>query len=545
MKTKHAVKRLTLALVVALLAFSNAGTVMAADSYDIVIENGRVMDPESGLDAKRNVGVKDGKVITITTETLHGKETINAQGHVVAPGFIDVHSHGQDAFAYKLKLRDGVTTVMEIEAGAYPVEDYYNTFKGKAQVNYGASVSHVFARIAVMDGVDPKGLGLYSGAINAAAVDGAHWHEKRADEPADLERIMTAVKEGLDQGAVGIGIPIGYYDKIGSPEIFDVYGLAKQYNTFVGTHVRYMSNIEPSGILALQEALADAMVQDVPVLIHHIHSTSLQRTRQALDMVDDARKQGLNVIAEAYPYDYGSSIIGADYLGKGFQQAMGMDYSDITYVKTGEKMTKELLAKYRKQDPGGMMLMHHMKWPDVMVALQREGVIIGSDTMPYTDENGNYFGWETPYGSGLGHPRGSGTYAKVLRLVREKQIFDLMTGISKMSYEPAKWLEEFVPDMKLRGRLKVGAIADISIFDPKSVTDNSRPVKGKMTLPSTGIPYVIVNGTIVVKDSKVLKSVFPGQPIRNPVRDLATKVKPRGAEFSAAPVLESIRVNEY
>jgi N-acyl-D-aspartate/D-glutamate deacylase len=490
----------------------------AKEAYDLVILNGRVMDPATRLDAVRNVGVKDGKIVVITKKKISGKQVIDAKGLVVAPGFIDVHSHGQDAFVFKLKLRDGVTTAMEIEAGAYPVDDYYKAFEGKAQVNYGASVSHVFARIAVMDGVDPKGFGLYSGAINAAAAHGSQWHEKRADDPAVLKKITTALEEGLHQGALGIGIAIGYYEKIGSPEIFAVYGLAKRYKSFATTHVRYMSNIQPSGVLALQEALANAMIHDVPLLVHHIHSTSLHRVREALEMVDDARRRGLNVIAEAYPYDYGSSIIGADYLGEGFQEAMGMDYKDITYVKTGETMTKELLAKYRKQDPGGMMMMHHMKEPDVMAALQHDRVIIGSDTMPFTDEKGNIPGWDAAYGTGMGHPRGAGCYARTLRLVREKNVFDLMTGISKMSYQPAKWLEDFVPDMKLRGRLKKGAIADITIFDPDTVTDNAQPVKGKMTLPSTGIPYVIVNGTIVVENSKVLKDVYPGQPIRNKVR---------------------------
>lgn len=499
------------------LAAMSPATAVAAETYDVVILNGRVMDPESRLDDVRNIGISNGRIALITTQEIQGAQTIDATNHVVAPGFIDVHSHGQDPFAFKLKLRDGVTTALEIEAGAYPVGDYYQTFTGKAQLNYGASVSHIFARIAVMDGVDPKGQGMYSGAVNAAAAHGSNWNKTRADSPAELEKITTALEQGLNQGALGIGVPIGYYDKIGSSEVFEVYGLAKRYNSFIATHLRYMSNIEPSGVLALQEALADAMIQDVPLLIHHIHSTSLLHTRQALDMIDAARARGLNVITEAYPYDYGSSIIGADYLGEGFQQAIGMDYSDITYVKTGEKMTKELLARYRKQDPGGMMLLHHMKWSDVTVALQREGVIIGSDGVPYFDENGEIPDWRSPYGAGLGHPRGAGTFAKVLRLVREKQVFDLMTAIAKMSYEPAKWLQDFVPDMKLRGRLKVGAIADITVFDPKSVTDNALPEQGKMTLPSTGIPYVIVNGTVVVRESRVLKGIYPGQPIRNKV----------------------------
>ena len=146
-----------------------------SQDYDLVILNGRVMDPESGLDAVRNIGVKNGKILDITATQIRGKETIDATGHVVAPGFIDLHAHGQDPYAIKLMLRDGVTTPLEIEAGVWPVEDYYNERKGKSQANYGASVGHVWARLSAMDNINPKGLGLYSDAINAAAHEGSKW----------------------------------------------------------------------------------------------------------------------------------------------------------------------------------------------------------------------------------------------------------------------------------------------------------------------------------------------------------------------------------
>jgi len=180
-------------------------------------------------------------------------------------------------------------------------------------------------------------------------------------------------------------------------------------------------------------------------------------------------------------------------------------------------MTKELMGKYRKEDPGGLMIMHHIKEKDMLEAFARPGVIVGSDGVPFSTPAGKIPGWDADYGIGNGHPRGAGTHAKVLRMVREQNVIPLMEAIAKMSYLPAKFLEDMVPDMKLRGRIRPGAVADITIFDPATVTDNATFEQGKNSLPSTGIPYVIVNGTVVVEDSKVLKGVYPGQPIRNAV----------------------------
>jgi N-acyl-D-aspartate/D-glutamate deacylase len=124
--------------------------------------------------------------------------------------------------------------------------------------------------------------------------------------------------------------------------------------------------------------------------------------------------------------------------------------------------------------------------------------------------------WDTPWEAVNTHPRTVGTHGKVLRMAREKKLMPLMMAISKMSYQYAKFLQDNgVQQMANKGRIKVGADADLTIFDPKTVTDNSALDQGKNALPTTGIPYVIVNGTVVVKDSKVLKDVYPGQPIRN------------------------------
>ncbi len=240
-------------------------------------------------------------------------------------------------------------------------------------------------------------------------------------------------------------------------------------------------------------------------------------TGDCLSLINTARRRGMKIAAEFYPYEQGSSIIGADYLKPGFQETTGMDYSDITMVQGNETLTKETYEKYRKETPGAAMIMHHVKNVDMMKAVADPHSFVGSDAFPYIDDKGKPLSWDAPYEEGRGHPRGAGTSAKLLRLARETNAITLMEAVAKLSYYQAKFIEDMVPQMRVRGRIQPGMVADITIFDPATVTDNSDYPVGKGALPSTGIPYVIVNGTIVVEDSKVLKDVYPGQPIRNAI----------------------------
>jgi hypothetical protein len=490
----------------------------AAQDYDLVILNGRVMDPETKLDAVRNVGINHGIITAITKEALTGKETIDATGLVVAPGFIDTHWHGMDPYGFKLGLRDGLTTALELEAGAYPVEDFYNEFEGKTQVNYGASVSHIWARMAVLDHIDPKGLGLYGTALKDSMSDGARWNQKPYD-PADQEALNAAVEQGLKQGGLGIGFPIGYYTIVGSPDVMSVASLARKYRTFITSHVRYLAQRPPSGFLGVEEMLTVAQMHRVPLLVHHVPSNCLGLTKQALDLIDQARAGGLNVVGEFYPYTFASSFPGADYLAPGYESRTGMQPSDIIEVATGQRQTKESFEKLRKENPTTTIVFYSMKEKDMMEALTRPGVFMGSDCMPMLPSGKDPVTWDSPYGYGKGHPRSSGSHARLLRLVRETKAISLMEALAKLSYYQAFFMEPMVPDMKMRGRIQKGAVADITIFDAEKVTDQADWKPGMNSLPSTGIPYVVVNGTIVVKDSQVLKGVNPGQPIRNKILD--------------------------
>lgn len=505
--------------VIALVLF--AAGAFAQERFDLVIKNGRVMDPETGFDGVANVGIRGGEIVSITTQALSGALEIDASGHVVSPGFIDFHVHGQDPFSIKVGLRDGVTSPLELEAGAYPVEAYYAGRAGKSQANYGASVGHMVVRLTKLDKLDlPGGLPLYADAVNRAAQDGSKWSTERTNPGSEERRaIMDGVEEGLKQGGLGIGFPVGYYTSVSSNEVFEVAELASKYNSFILTHVRYLSQIPPSGFLGIQEFLSAAQVHEVPLIVQHLPTNCLGLSQQCLDMLNTAREKGVKVAAEFYPWEKGSSIIGADYLAPGFQERIGMDYSDITMVATGETLDEESYKKYRAEQPGAAMIMHHIKKPDMLAAFNDPFAFVGSDAFPYIDKSGKPLAWDAAYEEGLGHPRGAGTHAKLLRMARENDSVSLMEAVAKLSFYQADFIDEMVPDMRVRGRMQEGMIADITIFDPATVTENSDYPAGKGALPSTGIPYVIVNGTVVVEDSKVLKDVYPGQPIRNPIID--------------------------
>lgn len=512
-------------LMLGIAAFALAGATVAKD-YDLVILNGRVMDPETKLDAVRNVGIIDGKIKKITKKQIKGAETIDATGHVVAPGFIDMHDHNTAApFGQKLALRDGVTTPMELEAGVYPVTTWYAALEGKSQSNYGASIGIVPIREFLFN----KGyVSEFSGDFLFDMQDPCctHTSMKWSTQVATAEQIQTIgtkLAEGLQQGALGIGHLPGYAEfGLTQSESHTAQKVAGKYGVSTFVHGRYSSQRPPaSGLLGNDEMMAPQAIYGGGVVIQHMTAQTLNDTPAALQIIDDARAKGVQILAEIYPYDYGSTIVGADYLHPdNYGPMMGREFKDIIEVSTMKPLTEARYHELVKTAPGTSVMFYNATEDTVHSALAHPGTVLGSDSYPYTlraEGGGPAIDWDTPYDGVNGHPRGAGAHARFLRLAREKKVdIPLMTAISKMTYLIADYLEQNgVPQMEKKGRLQEGMDADITIFDPENVKDNSTMKDGG--LPSTGIPYVVVNGTIVVKDSKVLKGVYPGQAIRNKV----------------------------
>jgi hypothetical protein len=481
-----------------------------AVDYDLVINNGRVMDPETNFDQVANVGITDGKIVAITQDKISGKETIDAKGLVVAPGFIDGHQHCIEPYAYRLMLRDGRTTIMDLEEGAHgpKLDEWYKRREGNASLNFGASVSHEFARAEVLDGfTDWKYLYTPDG-VQSRVKQG--WSKTRPNLEQG-NQILAMVDEGLQQGGIGIGSCLGYMrEGVSAREVFEMQKLSGLYGRSIDMHFRYTPGDDVGETNGIQEMLANAAALGAPAIAAHFNNPGYNLVHELLVRM---REKGYNVWGEIYPYNAGSTTLNAVFLEpEVWVQTLGNKYEEtIQDVATGEFYTQQTREEMLKKEPTRVVLVHKCPEEWVKEWVKLPGVAIGSDGMALIPDDG--LTWGTPYEDLPNtHPRFAGSFAKVLRLARENNV-PLMQAVSMTSYNYAKPLGKMgLKAMQVRGRMQEGMVADITIFDPQTVTDNATYAKG--TLPSSGILHVLVNGTIVMKDQEPLEGVNPGQPIR-------------------------------
>src|SRR5256885_6107244 len=208
------------------------GTGAQGEQYDLVLMGGRVLDPETALDARRNVGIQGGRIAAIAVEPLAARETLAVAGLVVAPGFIDLHAHGQDSESYRYYAHDGVTTALELEVGTYPVAPWYAERDGRALINYGVSAGHVGARRALI--AHDESLPGVGGIPRDTSRSWTHG----ALPDADLPRLDSLVERGLAEGALGIGFGIAYTPGASREEILRVFRVAARHGVPCFVHLR-------------------------------------------------------------------------------------------------------------------------------------------------------------------------------------------------------------------------------------------------------------------------------------------------------------------
>jgi N-acyl-D-aspartate/D-glutamate deacylase len=460
---------------------------LVAQQYDLVLQGGRVIDPESGTDAVRNVGISGDKIVRISPDALQGKRVVDARGLVVAPGFIDLHQHGQDLESQRVKAMDGVTTALEMEIGVPDVAPFLSAKQGHSIINYGTSASHAAARAAVFGSPLPSNEILPK--AGAATNDPA--------TPEQLQRIEQRLGEQLDAGALGVGMGIQYTPGATRLEVIRTFRLAASRGVPVFTHVRSFGRIEPgSDIEAISEVIGAAAISGASLHIVHINSSCLKDAPECISLVEGARARGLDVTTEAYPYIAGMTSINSALFNPGWREKIGIEYSDLQLPESGERLTKERFEELHNSSNPQLVLMFANTQEVVDSLIPHPLIMIASD-------------------GDKGHPRNAGTYSTILsRYVRSQGRLTLMDAIRKMSLMPAQRLERSTPAARNKGRVREGADADIVVFDPQTISPRST-YQSPME-PSVGVKYLIVNGTVVVDGGKLLADSFPGRALLGP-----------------------------
>ncbi|MFV7769458.1 hypothetical protein [Shewanella marisflavi] len=481
-----------------------------AVTYDVVINNGRVIDPETKFDAVANVGVKDGKIAVITNKQINGKETLEAKGMVVAPGFIDTHFHWQTPIGYRVGLRDGMTSSIDFEAGCAGsyIAAWYKAREGVTQSNYGCAVSHELARSMVLDGRMSDEIYMRGPIAALEARKKSGWSVTRPN----LEQgnaILEELDKGLQAGAPGIGSTVGYMrEGVSSREMFEVQKVGARYGRPTGAHTRYTLGNDTTENNGAQELIANAVALGAPAIVLHFNNPGW---RLAHEVISRLQSQGFNIWGEVYPYAAGSTTVNASFLQPdSWVEQMGNRYEDtVQDPVTGKFYTLETFKADTASNPTKPIVVFKMPPEDPPKWLTLKGVTVASDALGAEP----YFGpWDIPLEKiGNMHPRAAGTRGATIRLGREYNI-PMMQLMSILSYNAAKHLGDTgLKAMQERGRIQKGMVADIVVFDPERFTDNATYEKG--AVPSTGMKAVLVNGQVALRDDKVLP-VFAGKPIR-------------------------------
>ena len=453
--------------------------------FDVVITGGRVMDPDSGYDEVANVGIDGKTVAEITTDPLKGKKEVDAKGMVVAPGFIDIESYDPNPYGIWYKIADGVTTNLGMHGSNGFADELY------ARWSTTGSPAH------------------FAGAFDD------NWYRQRPDgmelgvddeaTPAQIEELARAAEESLQDGFIAVEFSPEYAPAITYEEIVAVSQVAADYNVPVFFHARY-ADPDPPGTNeeALEEIIQTARDTGAAVHVLHINSTGGTYTMpESLAQLEAARDEGIEITADEYPYNFWATTLASERFAPGWQKRFRIDYDDLVIPGTGERLTEETFEIHKANND--LAAAYAIPEEDVRTALQSDLVMIGSDAILEPGDNN--------------HPRAAGTFARVLgKYVREEEVISLMEALSKMTIQPARLLEEQAPALQLKGRLQIGADADVVVFDPETVSD-----RATVTDPSRyskGIEWVFVMGK-VVKDPKGLhKRTLPGEPIMSDFSNL-------------------------
>ena len=498
---RHLCRGLAPAVAVLLLAGATQ-----APSYDLVLAGGRVIDPESGLDAPRNLAIDDGRVAAISAGPLRGRETIDVRGLVVAPGFIDLHAHAHmNLLGGRVQAFDGVTTSIDAEAGQAPVAAAYRkaAAEGRA-INYGFTASWAGARMAVIDH------GRLDGTWErlSGGLRGRGW----ASRPASImqqDAIAARLAQDLSDGGLGIGLLLGYAPNVGPAEVLAVSRVAASRGRPVFAHLRF--EVGPEG---LREAMAAAA--ETGARWHVCHAPA------AAEAVAETNTHASGAVSfETLAWSTGSTFVGADFLRPDVLRSRGVPPQSILYYGRPLRSYDEL-DQVRTDHPEALVLIVPPGvQPDRphprLAARLRMGWTLGSDAMPWQDRSGRLLPgdtWPLPTDA-WAHPRSAATYLWAIQhLVLESRALELTELVRAASLKPAQLLESSTPAFRRKGRLRPGADADIVVLDLGRVS--AKATHDRPAQLSRGVTHLLVGGRWLIRDGALDVRARPGRPVGGP-----------------------------
>jgi len=509
--------------VLGLLAFFVAGY---STSYDVVIKGGTIYDGMGRTPFVADIGVANGTIKTIGNIETTGGSTIDAKGLVVSPGFIDMHTHcdsglqsekGKNAKNY---LMQGVTTVVtgNCGGGTYRVEEFFSKLESQG---VGLNVIHLVGH----------------GTIRKIAMG------QEAREPSDeeLERMKKLLAQGMAEGAAGFSTGLFYapgsYAK--TDEIVELAQVVKKYDGIYATHIRDESNYTIGLKEAIKEAITVGEKAGIPVEISHIKALGKPvwgMAEEVCNLIENARERGVRVYADQYPYMASSTGLSAAVIPR-WVQANGQMRDRLENPALLPKIKKEIRKNIdRRGGPESLVIVSFPKNRTVdgknLLEISRVMEMPVVETAIYLVLNGStsiisfnmqesdleYF-MKQPYvmtGSdgnvqipdkSFPHPRSYGTFPrKIRKYVLEKELITMAQAIRAATSLPAEVL-----GLTDRGKLKVGSVADIVIFDPDEISDKA--IYSSPHQYSKGVRYLLIDGKLVIEDS-IYNEQLVGKPIR-------------------------------
>jgi len=452
--------------------------------YDLVVKNGNVVDVEQKIIKKANVGICKNKICTITDKNIKGNVEIDASGLIVSPGFIDIHGHVDGSIPCgKLSVLQGVTTTVggNCGGGILDIKKFFDEQDNRGFfINQAQLIGHSFRLREAVGIGDPY--------ISAT---------KR-----QIEIMSDLLKKSFQDGAIGLSFGIEYAPGSSRDEIMTLSSIAEKYDKIVAIHTNVNN---PNDLSSLKDAIDISEETGVEVLVSHfVYQYGTGIMTEALEMMDRARDRGLMVSADSGMYTAFSTFIGSTIYDEQYMKKFGWKFEDLlvaTGKYKGKRLTRDTYEELRKYSKEESVICFTGIEDEIYEALAKEYVILSSDIGP------------SPTGrTSEGHPQNAGTFPRFFRkMVREKKILSLLEAVEKCTLSPANRL-----GLTNKGRMKVGADADIVVFDIDTISDKAQfPDIGEPDAKPEGIYTVVVNGKLVVSEGDLILNSMPGKCIRD------------------------------